>query len=864
MKKHILIALALCAGCFTQASAVATNRALKLTSGATVDCGIMPRLDGAKSYTIQFWMYPDTWTAGATLLTLGNAGTVSLGDAEGTVVFQIQGTTSKLNSTALTAGAWSQVTLVCDGGTVKGFVNGTRRSQGTLPALPVMTEPTTLGGGFAGRIDEVRLWNAALSSDFDYFTNNTINRWNPQVQNLVAYYKFDQTGCPGAVVDYSALWEDSGSSRGYTNNGQLTSGAEKVDASDNTAMPYLINGAYTANERFFDRAVTKDQYLLSNDLIILGIQSYSDGHLKAVNPNNHGTLSGGAAYLSSYEGRSGVLSLDGNGRLTAPSTTLTPVIASSGVTVMGYTIEGWIFIDKWVEGAYIFRKETADGSQGLSLRLGTEENHQLIARCNGKDYVQQKRGTNDPEVLPGKWTHIALAPGLASAARNTFAFIVDDKTGGANATLSTSEVDYTPTGTDDAEFTLGEGFVGKMDEFAIWGRTLSLSDVVEHGEEMLMPAIGKSVSSEYMMTANAFWKFDKQDNPGYSSMSQDEWKAIMEEAYQGCDGYEIRISVKSHTGWESTIANASKRKIFAQDLATLSEGYDGVELDLEWIYSEQTNLGLLAEEIRNYLPAGKSLMISCHNVAYRFPKNKMQYCEGFTFQQYGPQKDHSYLSHFKSMCQTFVNYGFPKEKIIGSYATTTSEGYKDGNRAVPIKGVRDGFLDGDYEPQDEVDEGVLDGYTFYFDGPKQTYLRARYIMEQQLGGIFYWDMGNDVSPNHKYNLAKWCSYGLNSNVEPRVTNVDFSHYTGIDDLVADRTQAGRLAVKDNGNGQLTLSFGNSSATVEKATVVSLTGSTVASARGNAVDASQLPAGVYVVTATTADGQRMSVKYLKRQ
>lgn len=863
MKKRFLIACALGLCSFAQLSAVPTNYALKLSAGSKVDCGVMPRLSGATSYTIQFWMNPDAWTAGAPILALGNAGEVRLGDAEGSIVLKIGDTESKLASADLSVGAWSQVTIVCDKGAVKGFVNGKRHSQGTLPALDEMTQAFTLGGGFSGRIDEVRLWNTALSADFDYFVHNTINRWTPQRDNLVAYYKFDQTACPNAVVDYTALWDGDDNSRSYTNNGQLTAGAEKVDASDNTAMPYLINGAYTANERFFDRAIPADQYLLSNDLIILGIQSYSDGHLRFVNPNNHGTIGGGAAYLTDYEGRTGVLSLDGTGNMTCPSLTLTPEIAESGVTNNGYTVEGWIYIDRWVEGAYIFRKETADGLHGISLRLGTEENHQLIARCNGNDYVQQKRGTNDPELQTGVWTHIALTPGLGSAARNAFVFVVDDKSGGANASLSSTEVDYTPTGVDSVNFVLGEGFVGKMDEFAVWNITFDVASIRSHAEEMLMPAIAKSASSEHLMKGNAFWKFDNPDNIGYSSISQDEWKAIMESAYAGHDGYEIRISVKSHTGWESTISSAAKRKIFAQDLAELSKNYDGVELDLEWIYSTQTTLGLLAQEIRNYLPEGKSLMISCHNVAYAFPKEKMQYCEGFTFQQYGPQSNHSYLSHFKTMCQTFVDYGFPKEKIIGSYATTTSEGYKDGKRALPIKGVRDGFLDGDYEPQEEVDSKEVDGYTFYFDGPLQTYLRASYIVENNLGGIFYWDMGNDVAPDHKYNLAKWCSYGLNSNVEPRVTAVDFNHYTGIDEVVSDASRARTVVVSDNGGGQLTISLKGAEASIAHVDVHGLSGETLLSANGCSIDASQLPFGVYVITATTTGGLRQAVKYLKK-
>lgn len=838
------------------AGAVAVNKALLLGPDATVHCGAMARLSGATDYTLQFWMCPDSWTQGATLFTLGNGGTVSLG-ADNTLVFDLGGQQTTLRHSDIAVGQWAQITLIREGSTVKTFVNGTRRSNsGALGTLPEMTAEFVIGGGYSGRIDEVRLWNAALRADFNYFVNNTINRWTPQRANLVAYYKFDQRNCPGAAVEYSSLWP--GFDQPYTNHGRLEGNVSKVDASDNTRMPYLINGAYTANERFFDRIVKEDQYLLSNDLIILGIQSYPDGHLRNVNPDNHGTLQGSAALLDSFEGRSGVLSLDGQGWMSAPAGTLNPAVASTGVTNSGYTLETWLYIEQWVEGAYIFCKENADHSQGLSVRLGSADTHQIIVRCNGKDYVQQKRGANDPELLPGKWMHLGITPGLGSAGRNAFAFTVDGKTGGANASLSSSEVDYTPKGVDDIQPVIGQGFVGKIDEFAVWDVTLGLSDIVAHGNEMPLPAIGKSRNTELLMLGNAFYKFDNPERPGFSSLSQENWKLIMQQAYAGHDGYEIRISVKSHNGWESTIANSAKRKIFAQDLARLSEPYDGVELDLEWMYGTQTYLGLLAKDIREVLPEGKSLMISCHNVAYGFPKDKMQYVDGFTFQQYGPQREHSYFSHFKSMCQAFQGYGFENHKIIGSYATTTSMGYTGDTRKVDIIGVKDGLMEEGFVPQEEVDKGEHNGYTFYFDGPLQTYLRAKYITDNNLGGIFYWDMGNDTPVEHPHNLAKHASYGLNSNVEPAVTSVDFNHWAGVEDVLLDNSAADTLTLSCTDGQLLTAAIGTQAAV--RLQVFNLSGAVVARAEGSAVKLDRLAAGIYVVRATDAAGRTASAKY----
>lgn len=842
-----------------QSFGVAENRALHLESSASVRCGVMPRLNGAESYTIQFWINPEKWSTGATLFTVGNAGKISLGDAN-SLVFDLGGSRATLTNSEIAVGQWTQITLIRDGATTKTFVNGTRRAcTGTLGAMPEMKEEFVMGGdSYVGRIDEVRLWNAALSSDFNYFIGNTINRWTPQRANLVAYYKFDQRNCPDAAVEYSILWP--GADTSYDNHGRFSGNVTKVSAKDNTRMPYLVNGAYTANERFFDRVVRQDQYLMSNDLIILGIESMPDGHLRNVNPDNHAKFAGGYKILPEFEGRTGVLSLDGTGTMTAPCETLMPTISASGETLTGYTIEGWVYIDEWVEGAYIFCKETPDHKQGVSLRLGAESNHQLIARCNGNDYVQYKRGANDPELVVGKWCHVALTPGLASAPRNAFAFVVDGKTGSAVATLSSAEVVYTPKGVDAVEAVIGQGFKGKIDELAVWDRTLGLSDIVQHSQKMLLPEIGQSKSAEMLMDGNAFWNFDDASNPGFSYLSQEGWKRIMESCYAGHDGYEIRISVKSHNGWESTIANAAKRKIFAADLARLSAPYDGVELDLEWLYGTQTTLGLLAQDIREVLPAGKTLMISCHNVAYGFPLDKMKYVDGFTMQQYGPQKDHSYFSHFKNMCTNFVNYGFEKHKILGSYATTTSMGYLNGERKVEIIGVKDGLMEGDYVPQEEVDFGVHNGYTFYFDGPLQTYNRAKYIMDNNLGGIFYWDMGNDTQPEHPHNLARHCSYGLNSNVEPVVTKVDFNHIAGVEEVLGD-VVGKDLKLELTPGGVLIATVGN--AQVRNLEMVNMSGMRVANADAAQINVNGIPTGVYVVTATTTDGRRFSGKFIRK-
>lgn len=840
MNKNSILACALCVLSYVSAGAVATNMALSLGADGTVDCGQTQKFSNMSSYTIQMWLCPDKWVNGAKIIGAGDAWSIGLGD-EGSVVFTVDASSTTVSSEDLKTGNWAQITIICNAGQGIVLINGTEKYNGTLAAIPAETGILTLGGSYEGKLDEVRLWNDVLSDEYNYFIKNTINQWCPQRDALAAYYKFDQAGCP-QIVEQTAVW-DNLTGQDYNNHGVAAGTVAKV-VSDNEAMLYRINGAYTANERFYDRAIPAEQYLLSNDLIILGIESLPTGHLRYVTPNCHGIASGNVSYLSEFEGRSGVAVFDGNSHLDCGTELF-------NLSNYSYTFETWFYVDEWTEGAAIFAKENEDGTKGISLRLGEEERHVMSVSIDSHKYSIMNK------VEPGKWNHLAISP-LASPqeGRFTFLFILNGEEVTASRTLSDTEIFNVPTDCADCTLVLGKGFKGKLDETIFFTRSgFDINTVKGHmNNGAPMPGLGIQLTADLMKQAKGYYRYDNADNVGYNSYSQDSWRDIMLEAYKGYGGYEVRISVKSHTGWESTISTAEKRKIFAADLARLSEGYDGVELDLEWQYGTQTTLGLLAEEIRNALPEGKSLNVSCHNVAYGFPKDKMQYVDAFTFQQYGPQPVHSHYSHFESMCNTFVNYGFPKEKIMTSYATTTSRGQKNGAAAIEISGVRNGFLDDGFVPDEEVDVKEMNGYTYYFDGPLQTYKRARYTVENGFGGIFYWDMGNDVPVNHKYNMAKWCSFGLNSNVEKVIDNVAVNHrQSGVNNVIANEEG---IRIVRRGNGVYT------QGSVRCIKVCDIAGCVVSQATDSKLDISTLSNGVYIVEATGSNGTRSTLKIVK--
>lgn len=840
--KNTILSLILCGLPFTSYAQV-DNYCLRLSPEGQVDCGSMPELNHADSYTLQFWMYADKWTSGSAVLSRGSALSVRLDKAQD-LRFVLGNETFSLNDKMICPDQWFQVTAIVDKGNVKVLINQKQiyEAKGDF-GLPQEESPFIIGDKFTGRVDEVRIWKNALRPDFDYFVHNTLNKWTPQLDDLVAYYKFDQEQCPD-IVDYKALFVPESE---FNHHGKVSSsGAQRETVKDNDGLPYLINGAYTNNSRFFDRAIARDNYLLSNDLIILGIDSYPDGHLKACSPNDHGTLKGDARYLDRFEGREGVISFGGNGSMTTTADVLCPRIGANGTAGKGYTFETWMYLDQWTPGAVIFKKMTDDG-KGFSITLGEEETHQVIVNVNGNRYV------NLSPLRTGKWTHFAVTTNQGSSPRLTFLFAYDGKAQWAKTSLSTDKTDYTPVGNENCKAIIGEGLCGKLDETVIWNEKYNIDALRNHISYIPFPGIGKEVTAETIDNGSAYYRYDRKENPGWDSFSQDEWKDIMLSAYQGYRGYQVRISVKGHEGWQSTIANAQKRKIFAADLAELSEGYDGVELDLEWMDGTQTNLGKLAQEIRKALPKEKTLKISCHAYgAYKFPLSDMEAVDGFTFQLYGPQKTWYDLSSYKQSYNRFLNYGFPKEKIYMSYSTTTSAPYDSNDRqqGIVITGWRSILKFQDYEPSEDMGlrKGHLGGnVSYYYMSPEQVYQKAKFAAENSLQGIFYWDMGNDVDASEAYSLAKYCSYALNSNVDTLVTEVQILHPTSIQDIV--KEDKGCKLKYNPTDSQLTI---QSDCEIKKLNIYSMNGTLMTYTDGPCINVNRLPKGLYVIQPVSDD------------
>ena len=822
------------------------NYGIRLVQGGSVDCGAMPELDEKKSYTIQFWLKPEAWESGSVILSRGDGLKIQTGAAQTVEIIAGSGSQSAKN-TSLSIGKWTQLTFICVNNTMKILVNGRQvNSRSGNFEIPADDAPFVIGGGFEGYIDELRIWNTDLSNEFNYFINNTINKYVPQLDNLVAYYKFDQDLCPN-IVDYKALFKPSE----YNHHGIIRGNVTRQKVTDNTGLPYLLCGAYTENNKFYWGRGNREQYLLANDIIILGIDMYSDGHLEYHTPNNHGTPVN-ADWLSSYQGRSGVMSLKGAG--SKMQCTTGTLAANSN-----FTFETWIYLEKWTEGAYILRKETANQKNGLAIYLGEEATKQIIVRCNGKKYVN----VNSMEV--GKWVHLGITSNNGGTTRTTFLFSYDGKEKWATTSLSDNGTDAKPSGMASEIAYIGENLDAKFDNTTIWSKTCTLDEIKNHMTSQPTPAIAGGWIKEQMDYALAFYKYDKADNPGYSTYSQDEIKNLIEDCYKGYRGYQIRMSVRGSGNWTSLVANRDNCKKIAADLAKLSEGYAGVELDLEWMYANpQTNLRVLAEEILAVLPKDKTLHISVHVQAgaYYYPVWHMPNITGFTAQNYGPQAANFNITTFKNNYNAMKTWGYPDDKIYLSYATTTSSG--TGGAAVT------GYSSLDlsnYTPKKDgsAETATRGGATYNFCGPYQTYLRAKFCVDNNLEGIFYWDMVNDIKPTtatNNYSLAKYCNYGLASNVDTIVTEVDVRHITtAIKNVNSDISE--QVEIRYDASQQAVIVAVLEGLAVQGLDVYTATGVRVRSEQGGLVSMKSFPAGTYLVRGRLSNGTQVSKTFFKK-
>lgn len=747
MRKIILLLALICS---ITMQAQVDNYCLKFTADdGIVNLGRISDTPLQRSYTLQFWMCPDRWTSGNAILRCGTF-SIKLG-REHSIVVSDGRENIIASSDGLKTGTWAHVTLRADEGETRIDVNN--RLVLTYPAVllyPADNYSTWLGGNYRGRIDEVRVWNCALPTDYDSFWRTTLNNLNPSWENLVGYWKMDQERCPN-LVDYK------GSHHGTFS----TSGVKKEQVTDNDRFKYLYSLAYGNLERYCDRTIDRDHYRLSNRICIIAAHLNStDGHIYPDMSNEEGTLGPDTEYLASYKGRKGVLSLPTpDSRFTAPWGILDGCSA--------YTIETWLCLEAWKEGGYIFRKETSDGSLGISLRLGNEEEREFILRCNGTDFIYR----NVAEV--GQWIHVGVCPGTATSAANAMKLTIN---GLQKRPANASQISFADVSTaltwQGTPIHFGLDLVLKLDDTMIFSSNRS---AINDMNGVPLPSPEKAMWFPDLANHLACYSYDLPKRLTLDAFSVPGLFYRMRSYTEGLRGVKYILGIAGNN-FQSWFSRDADRKRIADEITAIAkdEVFDGIDLDFEWPnFFQWEDYAHVCEALHwRLLDYGKTKSISPHYVSCNFPVgNYGQYVDYFNFQVYDRQ-DLFTTDGFDAARKLFEAYGYPHSKTVLSYATTTTEGYNGGSidKNSPPQAYRYLYpADGSYDPT--VNYMSNGGRNYWINSYNQVVWRAKYIVDYDLAGIMYWDMGGDLPSSHKHSFARAASYYINSNVEPLVTTV---------------------------------------------------------------------------------------------
>lgn len=195
--------------------------------------------NGMSSFTLSAWIKPDTTSQGVILSKVspnrdfvldavaGDSGYLNAQFAHGATYYHGWATSPKVPTTS-----WTHVAAVWNGASWQLFINGALAGQASTGGQSPLWTGTDMeigallsGGllGFTGSIDEVRIYNTALSA-------SEISR--VMGQNLVAYYPFN-----GSTNDLS----------GHSLNGVNQGATLTSDRSGNSNAAYHFNGSSSIN-----------------------------------------------------------------------------------------------------------------------------------------------------------------------------------------------------------------------------------------------------------------------------------------------------------------------------------------------------------------------------------------------------------------------------------------------------------------------------------------------------------------------------------------------------------------------------------------------------------------------------------------
>lgn len=213
-------------------------------------------------WTLEAWIKGDdtAWKETEVIFGGGEYSTYSCADNFPLVVKQgyLHNTRAGITASKWLDDTWHHVALTCDGQSVSLYMDGVleARKDTVVTILPGAIGVSEEGQSvFGGLMDEVRIWNTALSvQELQAWMYAPLQATHGAYKYLVAYYNFD-----AGIGDMALNWTGSGYHSYHLRNG-------RVDYAGKAALAYTVPNtnekfkSYTGSQRLFNAIVIGSEW----------------------------------------------------------------------------------------------------------------------------------------------------------------------------------------------------------------------------------------------------------------------------------------------------------------------------------------------------------------------------------------------------------------------------------------------------------------------------------------------------------------------------------------------------------------------------------------------------------------------------
>jgi len=742
-----------------------TENYLDFAPGNTVTTtGTISELDGTTKFTLEAEVNLDASTTWSHVLSkiVTSTQRISLQVHNGKVyciVANGENSYRYTSGTTLQTGTWYHIAMVYNGtlsgsSKIKLYVDGVEKvlidSNKALPSTTATNTANFIVGGnsFDGKIDDVRVWNEALTETrIDTWKNTHLDSSHPEYTNLKLYWDFDDSNTTATA-----------------------------NASEGTSYDGTINGAAYSNI-----VIPTDEYLsfspgskVETSGTVTELNNVNEFTLEAeVNLN---TLTTWTHILSKTVTSTERISLQAhNGKIYC--------IVANGSNSYNYTSSALLQTDTWYHLSMVYNGALT-GANKVSLYINGVA--QTLASSSATLPTSTSTSTAifrvaDGNKFDGKIDDVRIWNiALSATSINTW----------KNKHIDTSHPEYSnlklywdfndsssPNVANASEGTSYNGIITN----AIYGDIPPVTVDPIVGTYLPYYKINNVTSDIFDHLTHLFYFSFGPDSTGelgrvngsgvfthVNSISSVQSNINTLKTWRGTRTTKIFVTIG---GWvqsdylDEVAANPIARANLAQNAKDfcITHGLDGIDIDWEGYHGavNDTNYGLLVSDIKTAL-AGTDLELSVTiNPDHNSLADEFSQADFIQLMSYGnriSQGTQVPLSMLQSFVTGWVNAGMEKSKIVvglPAYAKSS-----DNSNLVYSEIIQT------YNPGPEIDVVVHNGKSFYFNGINTIKAKSQYVLDENLLGIMFWEQGQDVATTHAKSLLNAVTEVIPVNVNP--------------------------------------------------------------------------------------------------